>query len=494
MISVVNWTVEVEDKDDGTVTQVDKIFNVHYSRGETDRLGKAIIECADNSTNRGFSSGDSITIKKNGTEDFVGYVTGKPTSAGADPTLEIESKDSRLALKHEQVGRVFYNMDTGNIIKEALNNTTELKNQRNVFTGDDISNWSSDTPELELGNLTAQQLHEVGSDFIFVGWVEDSGAGQEVYSLTNHSVPARAIPGDGTIDRMETRFLVNNRGQHFDLEVNLRDNHGNNYNWSVDIAGSRFQTYELNAEDATTEASIGSSLSQNGSIEFRFKLEGALPEPRAAAIDYARTIPFDTSTRSTDLSDAGIDTTGRKITRRVDRSLFELITNLSTEDDYISYVDTDNVLYYEQSGQERSDLSIDYNTTHVVEATFNRDYENVVNKVTVQGDGDVRVSIEDSASIQFFGVSPREEPIVDESIQTEAEATKRGRGYLRKHAWNDSAFEFTVADVDYQSLSIGNDVFIDWPPENINGTYTVTEKETDQHGLVTLSFTDTSAV
>lgn len=475
-------------------TSVTNIFDVDYSEGETAKLGKAVIVCADNTNNRNFESGEEVTITKNGTDDFTGFVTGKPTSAGSDPGLEIECKDRRLELKFEQVSRVFYNMDTGDIIKEALNKRTELRNEQYVHKGDDLTNWSSNLPEFELGNIDSQSLHEAGNDFIFGGWVAGAGSEQSIYNITYSNVPSKTVPGDGTIDRFYTRLLINNRGQQFSGEVDLRDDSGNNYIWPLELRGSRFEEVELNAEEATTDASIGNKVTTDGTLEYRFKIDGELSEARAVAIDYAKTIPFNTRTRSTTLNPSGVVTTGRTITRRIDRSIFELIKELATEDGHISYIDTNDVLYYEPSGQTTSSLKIDHSTTPVTKADFDRDYENITNKVTVQGAGDVRVTLEDNASINFYGVSPREEPIVDESIQTRSEATERGRGYLKKHAWDDVAFTFEVADASYQQLGIGENVEITWPPENINGTYTVSDIETDKHGIVTLSFTDTDAI
>lgn len=485
---MVNWNVTIDG------TQVTDVFNVSYSEGETDKLGKATIECANNTNNRSFQSGDPITIQKNGTNDFTGYLTGKPTSAGSDPTIEIEAKDRRLELKYEQVGRVFYNVDTGQIIRDSLDKEIQPKNKTFIHKGNNLSGWSTNAHKLELGNISSQKLYESGNDFIFVGWSKGAGIGTSIYKVTFDNVPSAAIPGDGTIDRLVTRVLVNNRGSQFSVEVNLRDNYGNNYNWPIEVQGSDFNVYELRAEEANTEAQIGTALSTNGTLEYRFEIDGEIPEARAVAIDYAQTLPFEVNDRGTRLSASGVETTGRKITRRVDRSIFELIKELATEDGYISYTDTDDTLYYEQSGQTQADLSIDYSTTPVLDANFERDYENIVNKVIVQGSGNVRVSLEDGGSIQFYGISAREEPIVDESIQTRREAIERGRGYLDKNAWADVAFKFEIADSSYQKLKIGQDVQITWPPEDIDDVYAVSDIETDKDGIVTISFTDTSAL
>lgn len=490
---MVSWDVTIGG------TTIQDIFEVNYSSGEPDKVGEVSILCANNATNRGISSGDDVTVKKNSTTDFTGYVAGKPTKGGPENVeLEIIATDKRAELKYEQVKRVFYQKDTGDIIKEAINNRIAPASTENeevgefIHKGSSTSNWSTDIPIFELGDILTQSLFNAGDNFLFVGWSE--GAGNQNYNLTYSNVPSSAIPGDGLIDNFKTRVLVNNPGGQFAMEVNLRDNSGNNYNWFIENPDSNFNLYELNAEDAVPEAEIGTSLSNDGYLEYRFRIDGELPEGRGAAIDFASTIPFRTVSRGSDISPSQVETTGNVITRRVDRSIFEMLREFGIEDGYISYVDESDILHYEQAGQTQSPKDIDFDTTNVTKADFNRDFENVINKVTVVGDGDIKVTVEDPASIKFYGVSAREEPIVDEQIQTKNEAIRRGKGMLRKKAWDDSAFVFEVADASYQDVQIGDDITVDWPPESINGTYSVTKLDTDFHGIVTLHLTGADTV
>lgn len=492
---MVSWDVTIGGQ---TITD---IFEVNYDGGESAKLGTATVVCANNDSNRSVQSGDEVTIKKNGSIDFTGYVSGKPTKAGARSVeLEIECIDKRSELKYQQVNRVFYQKNTGEIIRNAINDTLEAyateseKNGNYIFKGESTNNWSSDIPKFSLGEIASTNLADVGGDFLFLGWPEGSGKDKDNYEATYTAVPSNCIPGDGKVDTFYTRLNVNNDGELFSVEVDLRDNFGNNYIWPIELQGSRFQRIELKAEDAVTEASIGTKLLTDGALEYRFKIDGSIPEARAAAIDFASTVPFGTSSRSTQISPSGVEDTDNVITRRVDRSIFEMIKEFSTEDGYVSYVDENDILYYEQGGQQVANLSIDYNTTPVVSAEFNRDYENIINKVTVQGDDDIRVTLEDSASIDFYGISAREEPLVDKQIQTRSEAVRRGKGFLKRNAWDDSAFTFEIGDSNYQSLQIGDDIPVTWPPEDISGTYTVTNVETDYHGIVTVELTSSDAV
>lgn len=492
---MVNWNVTIGGN---TITN---IFDIDYDSGGSEKLGQATVICANNTNNRSVSSGEEVTIKKNGTVDFTGYVTGKPTQGGAKSVeLEIDCKDKRSELKYQQVNRVFYQKNTGKIIREAINNELEAYATDNeekgnyIHKGNSTSNWSTDIPKFDVGGIASVNLENVGSDFLFLGWPEGSGRDNDNFYARYTNVPARAIPGDGKVDTFFTRLHINDSGEQFSIEVDLRDNSGNNYIWPIKLRSNRFETMELKAEDAVTTANVGSKLTTDGALEYRFRIDGTLPESRASAIDFSSAIPFGTNSRSTNISTSGVEDTNNIITRRMDQSIFEMLREFAVEDGYVSYIDENDVLHYEPGGQQTANLQIDYNSTPVTDAGFDRDYENITNKVTVQGDGDIRVTLEDSASIDFYGISARQEPLVDKEIQTRDEAIKRGRGFLKRNAWDDSAFTFEIADASYQSLQIGDDIIVNWPPENINGDYAVSNIETDQHGIVTVELTSANAV
>lgn len=490
MISMVSWDVTVDN------TTLNQVFDVQYDGGESEKLGEAKVVCGNNTNNRGISSGEEIKIKKNGNIDFRGYVVGKPTKAGASKTeIEIKALDKRMELKHQQVSRVFYNLDTGEIIRRIVKNKLkpfqiDTEVGRFIHKGESTSDWSTDIPRFSVGNIISLNLEKRGSDFLFLGWPEGSGD-RDYYSATFNAVPSDTTVGDRQIDTFFTRIAINNKGEVFDAEVDLRDGHGNNYIWPLELPDTGFEKYELKAEDAQTTPTLGNKVnkvSSDSTLEYRFKISGTLAGSRGVALDYASTIPFAVESRNSDITTGGVKDSGNVVSRRVERSAFEAIKDFGVEDQYISYVDNNDVLHYEESGQKKSDLDID-TSTNVVDAEFNRDYRNVTNKVTVEGDGDIRVTVEQKDSIKFYGVASRDEPIIDESIETEQEAKRRGEGFLSKNAWDDEAFKFVIGNTDYEALTLGEDVFVNWPDENILGTYQVSNTETDRHGYVSISLT-----
>jgi len=472
------YTVEVEG------TPLDNVSHVEREQGDEGQLGKAVVECSNTSANRAVESGDDATLKRGSEVIFRGKVTKAPTKGRTGEQLEFTLKDKRVILEYIEAHRPFYQMDPGAIIRQSVNQRADVRSPVTVTTADDLSNWSSDAPEFGLVSSAEKQLHEYGSDALFIGW---PGGSEGDYHVTYDAVPSNAIPGDGQIVRLSTRLLVNNRGDQIATEVDLRDNAGNNYIWQPEGTLFNYKNYEFKAEDAGTEATIGSRLTQNGAIQFRFRMKGQLPEPRAASIDRVSALPFVLKSRSTDLTTTNVEDTGHTITRRIDGSVLSTLNTFAVEEGYASWVDGSDDLHFEPAGGIGSAQSITYGSTPVVSAEFNRDYDEIRNKVTVQGANNVQVTAVDQSSVKFYGLTEREEQIVDSEIQSNDEAQRRAEGFLEENAWDDGAMSFEIADGSYENVRVGQVIQINWPPEDINNAYVVSGVQTDEEGYVTVN-------
>jgi hypothetical protein len=473
-----DWTVEIEGSPLTEVSHVNRI------NGDESELGKAAVEVANIPANRAVESGDDGRILRNGDEIFRGKVTKAPTKGQTGEQIEYTLKDKRVVLEYIESHRPYYQMDPGAIIREAINKQADVRSPVTVSVADNTSNWSTNIPEFGTIGSAPKQLYEFGSDALFAGW---RGGSEGDYHLTYTNVPSSAIPGDGQIVRLTTRMLVNNRGSQVETEVDLRDNAGNNYIWQPERTLFNYDSYEFLAENAETTATIGSKLQTDGAIQFRFNLKGELPEPRAVSIDHIETLPFALKSRTTSLSTNNVQNTGNTITRRLDESVLTTLKTFAVEEQYASWVDTNDDLHFEPAGSIGSGNDIVRGTTSVTDAEFNRDYDEIVNKVTVQGAEEIQVTAVDNASVKFYGLSEREEQIVDSEIQTEAEAERRATGFLQENAWDDGAMSFEIADATYENVRVGQTIKVEWPPENINNDYVVSSVETDVNGFVTVN-------
>lgn len=447
---------------------------------KTENLGSATIVVGATQFNRSFGSGDKVVISRPNANDWNGYVTGRPSQVDRG-TLEIEAMDTRYELKNLSVHRVFYDMDVGEIVTSAVTEEAEGLGQVTVHTGDDLTGWTGDAPYFELAGLETKQIHERGSDLLFAG-ISSGSSGS--YRATFSDVPSGAIPGDGQLLRLTTRLLVNDPGNQVTGQIELRDNAGNQYVWDVEYRGTDFNEYELAAEDA----SAAGELTTDGTLEYRFNISGETTDNIGIVLDYADTYPFQlTSRSSSDITTNNVEQTGRSITRRLDKSALDIVQDLQTEEGFTSWIDSNEDLHFTQSGGSNPPgLDIIRGETAVTKADFRTKYDTIVNKVTVQGAGGVQVTVRDPGSIAFYGVAPRSEPIVDETIQTHSEAEARGRGYLGKNAWNDTIATFEVADTAYQQVTKGDAIYVRWPPRNLDDDFVIEKKSVSTAGLVTL--------
>jgi len=468
-------------------TTVDGLFEVDYTGADEEEIGEATVECKNTASNRSLSYGDEMIIQRDGSTAWTGYLEKKPPIGSRNLRLKLVARDKREELQFVEVHRPWFDTDTGTIVQEMVDTEVQPRSPVTVHEGDTTTDWSSDAPIFELADLPSVALQEVGSDLLFLYFAEgESGT----FSTTFTGVPSGAV-SDANILWLETRYLFNNQGGFFSGEVELRDGSGNSMVWDLPIpGGSDFRTPRLKLEEASTD---GAELSGSLELEYRITISGSLPEARAGVIDYARTRPFGTKSRSTGLSTADVQTTGRSITRRFDATVFEAISQLAVEDGATSFVDPADDLHYEPSGDTDAPESITYSGTRVVDIQPNRDATDITNKVVVQGANDLQIPLQSSASIAFYGVSARERPLVNKSIQSRDELRTFGEGYLNEEAWNDTDVTFTIADSAFEDVQVGQTIFVDWSPEDLNGFFTVSEVRTDTAGRIEVGITGSSA-
>ena len=468
-------------------TTVDGLFEVEFSGADEEKLGTAEVQVKNSASNRAFEFGEEMIIQRDGETVWTGYLEKKPPTGSRNLKLNLTARDKREELQFVEVHRPWFETDSGTVVQEMVDTEVQPRSPVRVHTGDDLSNWDSDIPTFELADLTGVSFQNYGDDLLFLYWGEGASGS---YSATFDGVPANAVD-DAEILWFETRYLFNNAGAFFSAEVELRDASGNSMVWDLPVPdGVEFQKVRLPLEEATT---TGAELSGSLELEYRVEISGSLPEARAGLIDYGRTRPFGTSSRDTGLSTVDVQASGRDITRRFDASVFEAIAQLAVEDGATSFVDAADDLHYEPSGDTDSPESITYSSTRVVEIDPNRDATDITNKVVVQGAGDLQVPLKSSASIEFYGVSARERPLVNKEIQNEGELRDFGEGYLNEEAWNDTDITFTVADPSFKNVRVGQSLFVDWPPEDLNGFFTVSEVRTDTAGRVEIGVTGSSS-
>lgn len=486
------WDVQI-----GGVS-VDALQEVETGSEDDGTLGTARCIAANTQANRNIDYSQAADVYRDGSLEYEGFVTKKPSKGSTSERLEFTVADQRVELRYIEAHRPFYDMDPGAILREGINQTATVKQPVTVHEGSSTTDWSSDTPEFGLVGAQAQQLQDRGSDVLALGFPEgSSGTYEAIYS----GVPSAAIPGDGQIIRLTTRLLANSFGDQFSVEVELNDNAGNTYVWPIDRVDSNFRTYSFPAENAQTTSTFdGASVhGVNGTLVYRVNLKGQLSENRAIALDFADVLPFALSSRSPAVTPSAVEDVGTSITRRFDENLMEMLATLGEEFGHTSWVDDSAVLHFEPAGSTSAPVNISHSSTPVFRTSFDRDSDQIVNRVTVQGGEDasgdrILVTASDSASIEFYGLAPREQQIVDENLQTQADARRKAEGFLADHAWDDVAISFRIADRAYADVRVGQSITVTWPPEDLTAqTFTVSSMEQHGDGSVTIGMTGSGA-
>jgi len=477
---------------------VDALQEVSTGSEDDGTLGTARVVAANTQGNRNIDYSQEAEVLRNGVSEYLGFVTKKPSLGRTSERLEFTIADQRVELRYIEAHRPFYQMDPGAILREGIQQTATVKSPVTVHEGDDTSGWSSDTPEFGLVGAQAQQLQDQGSDVLGMGFPEGSSG---TYEAIYDDVPSDAIPGDGQIVRLTTRMLANSFGDQFNVEVELNDNAGNTYVWPLERVDSNFKTYSFGAEDAQPTSTLQGvdTHGVDGTLVYRVNLKGSLSENRAIALDYATTLPFGLTSRSTEVGVGEVQDVGTTITRRFDENLMEMLASLGEEFGHTSWVDDTDTLHFEPAGSTAAPLAIEYANTPVFDVNVDRDSDQIVNRVTVQGGEDpsgnkILVTASDSASIQFYGLAPREQQIVDKNLQTTADARRKAEGFLAEHAWDDVALSFRIADRNYADVRVGQAITVDWPPEDISSeTFTVSSMEQHDDGSVTIGMSGSGA-
>lgn len=483
---MVSWDIEI-----GGVS-VDSLQSVDLRQRKGGTLGRARCQAANTQANRSVDYSQEAVVYRDGDEQFRGPVTKKPSLGTQNGRIEFTIHDKRFELSLIEAHRPFYQEDPGNIIRRSVQEQATIKSPVRVHEGSSAADWSATTPESGLVGAADQRLHEYGNDVFAVG-IPNGASG--TFEAKYTAVPSNAIPGDGQVVSLTTRLMANNQADVFEGEVDLRDNAGNNYIWEFPTLDTNFREYEFKGQDAVTTSYLdeGNENSDDGTLVYRFKAKGQMPENRAIAIDHAEILPYTVKDRSSSVAVDGVENVGATINRRHDESVLEIVKKYSTEYGFSSWVDEDEVLHFEPAGGTGAPVNISQSSTPVVEANFDRDSTDIKNKVTVQGSDGVQVTAVDSSSVQFYGLSEREDQIVDEQIQTQREAKNRAEGFLEDEAWTDQAITFTVADSQFVDVNIGQAITIDWPAEDINAeVFTVSDVKQQEGGLVDVSVTGAS--
>lgn len=461
------------------------IIDISFGKETGDSIGTAELTVSNTDVARAqFRSGSDVVIYEQSPDgtfeaSWSGEVIGTPSNVSRrNMTLEIEAETKTAQLEYAKINRPFIERTSSEMVELAVSETVAPTAQTvQVTDGSSLDGVSSNGDNFEFLD-TGSDIVRFGDNAIYA----DVNRNHEGDLYVEFDVPVDAIP-ERRILKAKPRLVVNNGGGIFDVTLTAVDAGGIQYKW--DIAADGAGEY-LDADYPVEEADITTGATP-GTVRLTLSNTKPIPESRAVAIDAIEFATFRTDTRDIGIEVVAEDTEFRS-TKRIDKSILELVSELSEEEGYENYVSTDDTLRFEPVGIENAPVEIDENDPEsgIVDIEVDRDFD-VRNRVTIQGRGDLQASFEDAASIQFYNVnSPKEEAIDAPSLRTREQLRRRARGYLNENAWDDTAITIKAIGSKYRDVKRGQAIPITVPSEDVEGTFVVSSTGRTNEGYTTI--------
>lgn len=156
---------------------------------------------------------------------------------------------------------------------------------------------------------------------------------------------------------------------------------------------------------------------------------------------------------------------------------WDALLKCANEDGYRFWVDVEKDFHYHLRSYQSSGLTLIMGTDDIISFNIEEAAYDVVNKVTVYGKitgaSQVAVMVEDLDSQSAYGLI-KEKRLIDDKIDTEADAIIYAEAYLAEHAWVLDMITFKC--FGYETLNAGETIQVTLPGYNIDGEYIVINK------------------
>lgn len=466
-------------RDSDTQEQIETT-NIEYSDTFENEATTADIELLSDTQSQNLSQDQQVEIYNTASDniEFTGIVKDLPENYGVN---EITVKQNyRELIELDANGRIFYNEDSGAVLRKLITEDIESRGSELLYDGSSTTNIATTAPVGELANFKQIRPEEFGTDLYFVGFPKQETT-ETVYTVTLDSL---SFTGE-ELQEIETRLIINNLSNIFDIQVQYVDDSNKNYVWELGkIDGEVSENLSVaKAENKTTANTLDPDTNAN-KLRFIISVDGKLVESRALLIDSIVAKSIDIIDRSTSFDTINIPNSGRDITRKFNRSVSEAVYNILTEEPRNLRVEGGSVFRIEKGGTE-ADLELIEGVSPVIGWTKDSNPDRVINKITVEGSNDVYVQNKSQTSIDEYGVKSAK--VRDFSITNQNEAEQKTRQILEDNAWKDTILSFYIAKTqEVSDLQVGQNVYINF--DSIDNQFVLIEINKESSGWVELKF------
>lgn len=468
-------TVRIQD----TGETIDSIIDIKYNTSFENNSTLCEFKTPDFSVKDILNNNTIIEIENNGTTDFIGKV--KDISTDDVLTITIEEQYTEL-LDFDSHGRIFYQRDSGEVIKELITQDIDSKGTEILNNGTTLTDVTGTTPVFELGNFVELRPETVGTDIIFAGFPKDS-TNNTTYTITFDNVQTK---GD-IFTYFTLKMIANNQSGSFSIKAQYIDENNYNYLWNLgEIDG--INDYKLERDKASPDRTSGdldpTDTANQNKMRIIITVKGQLIEDRAIAVDGILAKSVDIVDRENTFNSVDIPNSGRLITRKFTNTVSEAVYKILQEEQKKIKVDSNNNITLKEKGGRTAPLEITENTP-VVGFDTNQNANKIYNRIAVEGDGDIYVEQKSRQSIDFFGYTNTLKKR-DTSLKTRENAEQKASNLLQEYAFKDVEFTITVAPIpEAKNTETGDEISINYG--GIDDTFIVKKIEKENNSYITLT-------
>lgn len=465
-------------QDRSTGTQYESVIDIAFNKTYSNRATIADVTFASRQEASGLNLEQEIEIlDSSGNREFLGIVKNKPENFATNDTytIKLEQAYSKL-LDFDVNNRTFYQVDSGQVIDSLITEEVDQRGADLVYAGDQTADVTSDATYVELCNFKQIRPESYGTDMLFIGFDSSSSSNQYDTIIDNITYSGEII------QQIDIHMIANNLGDLFDYTIQYVDANNKNHVWTNDsFDGSGF--LHLNLEDAR-DKEIQGGLDPSVDTEkilIRVELSGTPIEIRAIAIDAIITNSIDVNNRDHGFDAVNVPNSGRDLIRNFTETASEGIYNILQEENKKLIISEENTVEIVEEGEQSSELEID-DDTPVIDIDIDTNPDNIINKVIVEGQGDVYTKAEDRGSQSFYGFT-KTRRVRDQSLVRGKEAREKADEILRKNAWTDTEITVKVPPLNsLQNTNVGDS--IDFTRGSVNTTMIIKEITKSDNDLV----------
>lgn len=417
---------DVKKKSDGNY--LDSVTEVSFSRNDKNSSRKAEITVFGDERDD-LSLNDVLILENNGSEEFIGQIKKIPSEPKNSIKL-VENFDDLFSLNGE--GRIFYNKSSDTVITKLINETVDTRGLNISYSGDNMTDVSSNAPEFELSNFSSVRPERYGTDMLYIGFPSSSTDSNE-YNVTINNI---VTDGD-YFQKLYISLIANNYGDLFNFEVQYIESE-TNYIWDDigQIDSRSFVELSLeNARDKEKDWALTANSSNNNTLRIHISLSGTPPERRAIGIDAVITNNINVTSRDSKINNINIPNSDRNITRQFNGSIGNAVQDVLDEENKILEIDQDYNVNVRKKQNTSASLIIDEDTP-IITFEPDVDVDKIINKVVVEGANDIYYTDKNQASIDQFNTTNIKR-VRDRSIIRMSEAEEKASQILRNNAFKD---------------------------------------------------------